>query len=116
MDQPSLFDGLEHGRQLKEQGIARAIRHADDELPTWSAQAYEYARRWILRRGAVPFFMHEIRQDAERDGLPSPPELRAWGALPRRLVRAGLIRHVGIFPSSQPEQHMAPKSKWQRAL
>lgn len=115
MTQGDLFN-LEKGRALKEDGIQRAIEHAEAEVPSWADRAVLAATAWVMRRPPEPFFMHEVREALEAEGFPQPPELRAWGAIPRRLVKAGVIRSAGIAPSTKPEQHMALKSRWVRRL
>lgn len=107
--------GLDRGRALREEGIRRAEVRVNREIPKWSDQAVEAAKRWILARDFTPFFIHELREALYADGLPEAPELRVWGGIPRRLAKLGLIRHAGIHYSDLPEQHMAHKAKWVRA-
>jgi hypothetical protein len=47
-------------------------------------------------------------------GKPQPLETRVWGAVVRRLVRDGLIRHDGFGTYKNPTGHGKPVNIWKR--
>lgn len=105
--------GLERGRELRDDGIKRATDHADRVNAAWLNRAYAIAVELVAKK-AEPFFTYELVRGLKRHGIETPPDGRAWAGVTTRLARAGLIRSLGIFPCTDPDQHMAPKTKWER--
>jgi hypothetical protein len=102
------------GRQLAEQGAQRAADHADRVCVTWTEEAAGWVQR-VAGRG-VPFICEEVRSEAERNGMPTPPDSRAWGAILIKAARDGVVRKTGIYrPGSNPISHYRPQAEWVKA-
>jgi hypothetical protein len=106
----------DEGARLRDEGIDRAVAHADRVTPKWSERAYEGLRRFMVYvSGKDEFTSEHVRYFAEGWGLPSPPDKRAWGVVMMRAARAGLIRKTGRFTTSRnPNCHKMPKALWVR--
>lgn len=98
---------LELGAQLRDEGIQRAVDHADREKPKWSDLAYQAL---LGMRGE--FTSEDVRIQAEYDGLPKPPDARAWGGVVKRALKAGHIRFLRYGKSCNPFAHQRPVSVW----
>ena len=99
-------------RQLAEDGIQRAVDHADRKKKNWSALAYMSFLYYAKYHKT--FQTEDVRRWAEH--LPSPPDNRAWGAITRRAVKAGIIKRVGYAPVKSPNCHMAPMAVWESQI
>ena len=102
----------EQARQARDDGIARAVNHANNVLPSWGERAYihfcEYARFH-----AVEFITEDVREYAYRQGFVRPPDERAWGAISTRATRAGIVYKVDDSGRAKnPRGHMHPCSLW----
>lgn len=100
--------------ERRDEGIQRASEHADRVRREWTASTVVYATALVQRRGYKPFLAEEIKEIAERDGVPKPPDGRAWGQVMRNLRRAGIIRHLGYAPAKS--SNLSPKCLWGRAV
>jgi hypothetical protein len=99
---------------LRDQGIQRAVDHADRVESKWSDRAYEMLVRHAKHLGQGSNITSEaIRNHAEWFGLPPPPDKRAWGAVMLRAARAGVIAKVGWTTANDPKVHCNPVSLWQ---
>ena len=98
------------GSQLAEQGIDTAVQHADDCIPDWSKQAYNFALYYCRTRTR---FMAEDMRNASYCIIPEPPHTRAWGGIIRRLQNNGIIRCVGISKVKNVTAHSANASVWE---
>ncbi len=102
-------------RDLAEEGMNRAVEHADAEEPGWSERAY---RLLFAYAEAHPLFATEdARTWAHNEGgLPLPPDGRAWGAVTNRAVRAGLIVRDHYRPTRIPPAHASPRPVWRSRI
>ena len=113
--QTSLFTGEE----LANQGIKKAVDHANRVTPKWAEMAYDCFLSYL---GCCPsgynFMAEDVRDFSTRhypfmhDGLPEPPNLRAWGGIMRRVQRAGVIRAIGTRKVSNTKAHCANATLW----
>lgn len=101
---------LDFSRALRDDGISRALAHANHDTKGWADHAYSYVE--MLARRNVEFLSDDVRVAAEAAGLPPAPDPRAWGGVILRAVRAGLIKRVGWANSTRPECHARPGSVW----
>ena len=101
------------GAELRDSGMAQALNHADEAEPTWSDQAYEFVCEFAERR--VEFRAEQVREHAERFGLPVPPSARAWGGVINRAVKASLIKRVRFDVCSNAKAHRCNVSVWRGA-
>ena len=104
------------GRDLKEQGIYRAISHADGVYQDWSEMAYKMLQDFIRFSDGDTFMCEDVRQYAEKfTSLPSPPNNRAWGGIIGRARKNGIIKHCGFSQVRNPKAHQANASLWKGA-
>jgi hypothetical protein len=86
-----------------------AADHADNTSLNWTQRAVllftEYAKQT-----PHPFLTEEAREFAEANGLPSPPDARAWGHVSKRCQRAGVIVSVGF--GAAKSSNGSPKVLW----
>ncbi len=106
MNQANLFDG----RALRDDGISRAIQHADAVVPTWSETAFGWF--CLYAKHHREFITEAARQYAEQRGFSTPPDKRAWGAVAVRAARAGIVRANGYAKATDPKVHANPKTLW----
>ena len=99
----------------RDKGIAKAVDHANAVRTNWSLEAYKHFCKFAQntkRRRRRTFLTEEARQYAERQGLPPPPDGRAWGGITVKLARDKLIGSVGYAQQQSPNCHGSPKSLW----
>lgn len=100
------------GRVLAEQGMQRAVDHAESERPGWTDNACK--RLAIFAAWHGPFRMEQFRKYVE-GSLPAPPRHNAWGALAHVATKQGLIRWTGRYESAtSPATHGHPVKVWER--
>lgn len=109
-----LFDWAE-GRRRRDDGIQRALDHAERTEPRWADRAHEALMEFIASHQSE--FMGEHVRGWAHDtlGIPKPPHARAWGGVMARAAKQGLIVRVGFAPVSNPKAHCAPCSVWRAA-
>ena len=101
-------------KALAERGIASSADHAGKE---WQDQAVAAARlfvRWndrVLEN--IPFTMEQLRLFCEPK-IDECPELRAWGAVTRRLKAEGIIEPTGDYALAN-SSNRSPKPLYRRA-
>lgn len=107
MNQLGLFDA----RQRRDEGIRKAAEHADAVHRDWQTMAYEFFTNVFLKHQKGPFMAEDFR--AQCEGIvPTPPTLRAFGAIIVKAKKNGLIRRVGIRPVKNPRAQMANATVW----
>jgi len=97
--------------QRAEGGMEAAGSHADRVKPEWREQALEHLTRFAASSDK-PFLMEQARTWAHANGLPLPPDARAWGSV-TRVASSGpnpRIRRVGHGPAAS--SNCSPKPLW----
>jgi hypothetical protein len=113
--QNSLFnDAIEVERLCRDTGIAKAADHANRERPEWTVKATEFFIHFV-QQAVGPFMTEDVRRAAELNGLPLPPDRRAWGAVTSEVAKRKVIKRIGYGPQTTTGCHMAPKSIWRKA-
>ena len=97
------------GEQLRDQGIERAVTHADKEIPNWQETAFRFLRHYIKTH--KEFLAEDVRETSTFE-VPEPPSNRAWGAVMVRAVKEGLIEKNGYKKVSNPLAHKTPATLW----
>ncbi len=110
MKQKELFD--DHGEILRDEGITRAINHAELDKPGWKANALEFVKLYQ----PMEYMTEDLRQFAYERGLPRPPHERAWGAVMVAAAKLGWIKSLGIKRKKSPEAHTTPAVMWKRLV
>ena len=99
--------------QLRDQGIKRAVEKANKTDPGWSEQAYDLFKQFLDVRYQT-FMIEDFRQYAIPMGLPKPPNDRAFGFIPIRAVKEGLIYRVGYGKTTGKSAHKTPAAIWSK--
>ncbi|CAB4122657.1 hypothetical protein UFOVP32_49 [uncultured Caudovirales phage] len=106
MTQLSLLEAIEE----RDSAIQSAVENADRKQAGWSDRAYKYL---IEFSRTLPLFKGEdARRYAEEQGLPKPPDPRAWGAVLQRASRGKFIERVGFGVSTNRQAHSRPTAIW----
>lgn len=101
-------------RELADQGMARAAEHADRVSDGWSDNAYQFLR--VYAQACPEFMTEQLRVWAHDEGLPKPPDNRAWGAVVNRAVRDGIIVRDRFENIRIPPSHSRPMPVWKSRL
>lgn len=100
---------LEIARAEAEDGMQRALAHAEEQVPTWGDQALEFLKRYAEKRDVFPGWF--VTREAELlQAVPTPPTLKAWGAAFKRAAALGYIKRTGYAPD--PHRHASPCPVW----
>jgi len=99
-------------RVLRDVGMQRAADHADRVEEGWSDRAHGFLVDYVAANRGRAFMAEDIRASAESEGLPPPPDNRAWGSVVSRAVRASIIKRMGYGAQKSVTCHCSPKSIW----
>ena len=102
-------------RSEAQEGIDRAVAHAERDVPGWSDVAYEFIRLHAMQNRGKRFTGYEIVQAALAYGVPKPPTDKAFGGPLQRAARAQVLRKVGGVPDPNPERHGSMVPLWEAA-
>lgn len=112
MAQGTLFNhDVAENIKVTNEAIQRGVDHADLVVEGWSDTAFKLLKEFIL---TVSTFQSEDFRMWVGDRLPHPPDERAFGAIIRRAVKAGLIKRIGFEPTSDKKTHRSPMSVWEK--
>ena len=101
---------MKTGQELRDNGIAVAIQHANQVEEKWSEIAYNFFLSFI--RNNSEFQIEDVRT-AAINSVPEPPSKRAWGGIAVKASKAGLIRRMGFRNVKNPKAHCTPATVWQ---
>lgn len=96
----------------RDNGMSRATEHANRVHGDWFDQAATMLLLYIQQHRGREFMAEGVREWAAQNGMPNPPDLRAWGGVFNRASRDGVIRHVRYSRQFSPTCHCSPKSVW----
>lgn len=102
------------GDQLRDQGMTRAIDHANQVHANWSEDAYAFLIVFVATHKDE--FMCEDMRSSSEGIVPEPPSKRAWGAVVAKAAKSGLIKRKGFRSVSNAKAHSANASVWQRSI
>lgn len=106
---------FETARRKRDEGIQRAIDHAEVVTPRWGDTAWSFLVDYA--RANLSFTAEDARQAAERAGaVPPPPDKRAWGGVFQRASRAGLIQRIGFVTARDPKVHCNNIALWRSSV
>lgn len=97
---------LELATGRRDSGIALSSQHAEEHAPGWINRAVRMLERFG-REEVTPWTCEHFRAWAEVEGLDSPPEKRAFGAVIQAGLREGWFERVGYAPAAS--SNGAPK-------
>lgn len=95
---------------LRDNGINQAIENAENKCSDWQKTALEYLNKYPLQR----FMTEQLREWSHKNGLPKPPNPRAWGGVIKKAQSLGMVRHLGYLNTSNPKAHRTPASYWEK--
>lgn len=96
-------------------GIEEGIEHAEHVEPGWGERAFALLVEFAKRNER--FLCEDVRSIAERNGFLSlPPDKRAWGAVIRRAVVAGVIEAEDYEACKAPKVHRTVCTRWRSLL
>ncbi len=96
-------------RDLWDQGMKKAIDHANQLNSEWSETAFNFALQYVRTH---EFFMAEDIRSAAYGIVPEPPHLRVMGPIITRLVKYGAIQRSFYDTVLNPKAHMAVATCW----
>lgn len=111
----STADVFQTPRERRDDGMQRAVDHADHVEPTWSTMASDMLAEFLEMTpvAAKTGFLTEFFLDFARSrSLPDPPDRRAFGAVMNRAARKGLIVKSGYAE----DRFCSPKTVWRKAI
>jgi hypothetical protein len=94
----------------RDAGIAHAVGAAEIKEPGWIDKALTCIKRYPFNT----FMTEELRMWSHANGLPYPPNSRAWGGVVKVAKQKNLIRHVGYDNVRNPKAHGTPASRWEK--
>jgi len=114
-----LFDGNmkpidpdpKRGEQLRDEGMARVEQSSG---PEWNQQAYYWSLKFLNSLEMAEFTSEHIRNFAYENGLPQPPDGRAWGPVMKKLTDQKIITPHGWTKSIMANCHAMPKRTYIR--
>jgi hypothetical protein len=99
---------LEIAYHQRDEGMARAIDHAESDEPGWSDRALAFLSSYAALHGEFTAFM--VVGAAELQGF-SHAHAKGWGSVFRKAAREGVIRKTGrTMP--HPGRHGCPADVW----
>lgn len=102
-------------RELANEGMARAVEHADRAEPSWSTQALTIF--WNYAAANPEFMAEDVRTFAHKIlDLPEPPDPRAWGAVVNNAVRRGIVVRDRYETIKIPPSHARPMPVWRSLI
>lgn len=89
-------------RALRDDGIARAVSHAEADAPGWTEIAYNFLVRYAENHQRFQCWM--ANQSSKNSGaVPVPENEKAWAAPIRKALKNGVIAKDGFAPN--PKRH-----------
>lgn len=103
------MDIFDHAEKQRDEGMKRALDHAEENRPGWADEAY----RWIgdYAKTHRRFISEECTDAAAVAGLTSPADPRAWGGVFQKAARDCVIRKIGFGVSKR--RHLSPTPLWE---
>jgi hypothetical protein len=102
---------MNEARQLGLFAAEMSAKHADVVNKNWTADAYNLFVKFSNENNR-PFLTEEVRAYAEGQGLPSPPDGRAWGHVAKSCDRNKVIKSIGY--SAAKSSNGSPKVLWRK--
>lgn len=101
------------GITLRDEGMERAITHADMASLNWSDRAFLFLYKYAKSHST---FSGEQVREASKDKLEAPPHLRAWGGVIMSAAKRGVIEKIGYIQVENPLAHKANAALWKSKI
>jgi len=113
--QPSLFGNLSADPRSaaaarREDGMRRARKHAEKVTESWRLLGMVALEKFLKARGFKPFLAEEFVEWCRTNGVPLPPDGRAWGSVISSARRLEIIEKVGTALATT--SNLSPKPLW----
>ena len=100
---------MDMARAKRDEGMGRALDHAEREMVSWGETAFSYLVWYAETHDKFPAWF--ATQAADLTGaVPAPPTRKAWGSIFIRAARTGVIRKDGY--RADPNRHANPCPVW----
>lgn len=102
-------------RSNRDEGIQRAVDSAERKDAGWKEKAYDAFKTWLSKwpKGFV-FQIEDFRASSDVMKLPPPPSHRAYGFIPIKARKEGLIKSNGMKATRSATAHRCFASEWQK--
>lgn len=102
------------GSHLRDVGIEIAVSNAESKIPDWKNITWELFKEF-LQTIDEPFMMESFRSFlAMKEDYEFPPVNMAFGFIPLKAAKEGLIKKIGYGKVTNVKAHATPASVWQR--
>ena len=105
---------IDFGRKLRDEGIQKAVDHANHVHEAWSEDAYRYFQIYLNHKPKGFKFMIEDFREHIRGTLADPPHKRAFGSLAVRARKEKLIAKAGHGQVANPTAHRCFATIWMK--
>jgi hypothetical protein len=111
---PQLFDSngsptVEAARHAAQDGMKRALDHAEADCQGWGDTAMAYLHGYALSHERFTGWL--VTTSAElRRAVPTPANAKAWGSVIQKAARLGIIQKDGF--TTDPNRHNNPVPVW----
>ena len=103
----------ETAEALRDEGMARAEDHCEEDDPGWTERAIRSVAAYCEGPGAVKIFtVQDVRTWAESYGFPKPASERGWGPVMMKAARRKIIVKNGVSVSDRPTHHKGFVTTW----
>lgn len=106
MSEQLTFDNAT-ARAAADDGMRRAIEHAESECENWGELAYLFLEQFCRRN--LSFISEDVSGASKTWGMVQPPTDRAWGQVYRRAQKAGVIEMDGTGRSRRRHASLCPR-------
>lgn len=100
-------------KRAAQDGINRAVEHAEEVTPGWSDVAFQFVKLHAMRNKGARMTGYEIVQAALQYGVPKPPTDKAFGGPIQRAARSGILKKVGTVADPNPNRHGSEVALWE---
>lgn len=101
---------MKTGEELRDEGIEKAKDHAEKADPGWG----DHALRLLRAFRQNTFLTEELRLYAYQNGLPRPPDDRAWGSVIAKARKQKMITFLRYEKVRNPKAHCRPATVWRK--
>jgi hypothetical protein len=113
LQQPAVVLDIKLSRRARNEGIQKAVDHAEKENVGWNQKAYDFLIKFLNNHNGY-FMAEEVRVYAQQMNFELPPSNRAWGGVILKASRSGLIQSCGIHKVKNKRAHCANAAVWRQ--
>jgi hypothetical protein len=110
--QQSIDFNTQTGKNNRDAGIERAVKKANKDINKWSHHCWKFFLLFLAQR-SMPFLIEDFREWV-KDDLQAPDNLRAYGFIPLKAAREGLIERIGTSKVKNANANCANAALWKK--